>query len=362
MRILFIVKRYYSGQDLLSGFGRYGHFPIELEKRGHQIHTIALDQRRGPASPEGGSIQSLPPVAFFRSAEQLARDFQPDMIIGGGHLYMGSLGMRIARRIGCPFIFDIYDFYPSFLKRFAFMGNPWFTRLLRRADGISAASPALGEFAARFNSRTCVARNATDPPSGARLGRAVARDLFGLPQDAFIAGYVGGLAEYVMIEECLDALDSLENILPSPLIAQIGSHSRIFAPHPRMCMLGNQPRERVSRFIEACDLLLAPYRNCENRKYFNACKLSEYAVGDAVVVASRNGDWASYLPDDYPGLFNPEEPKTLRAALEMQYHKKQQAPSSPLCFWSASTATIEKLVENIAKESQKLGDHRRDQT
>lgn len=354
MRVLFLAKRYYSGQDLLSGFGRYACVPRELERQGHSVLTIAMDQRNGSVASSCPHLHSYSPLRFLRLITSTARDFQPDVIVGGGHLYMGSLGLRLARRLGCPFVFDVYDLYPSFLGRFAWFGRPWFHRLLKRSDAISAASPALVRYASLYNNRVSVVRNATDEADGPRKDKKSARRKFGLPEKTFILGYVGGVADYVMLDECTRALEMLPNGIGKPIIAQIGPLPNAVPAHHNVRFLGNRMREEVPVFIDACDILLAPYRNCPQVEFSNACKLSEYAAARAVVVASRNGDWASYLPEDYPGLFDPDKPGDLAASLQRQMSANIPARPSGICFWDSSAAAMADLLERVCGTPHRL--------
>lgn len=347
MKILFLVKRWYSGQDLLtSGFGRYGHLPQGLQQIGHEVNVIALDKGNHASickNVDGTQYQSVPITRSLSRLSSMIRQIKPDVLIVGGHLWVALLGKHLAKSFHIPWIFDVYDYYPSFLGRWAFLGQPLFNRLLRQANAISAASPALAEIIPRADIPVKVVRNATDIPQQ-RFSREESRAYFKLPSEAFIAGYLGRLANYVMVNETLAALQELPAPHPSVLFVQIGPRESRFRSFPNLHQLGNFPSADVGRFICACDLLLAPYLDCPQVRFSNACKLSEYSAWEAVVVASRNGDYASYLPENYPGLYHPNEPKSLEKAVLKQTQSPVSTQPSPVCFWSNSIEALAQLL------------------
>lgn len=351
MNILFVVKRHYSKQDLLeSGFGRYGNLPVQLAANGHEVRLVAADQRG--LKPEKTVIGGIPMTSFplrqllTHPSLAIDGDWRPDRIIAGGHLYMATIGRWMSKQTGVPWVYDLYDFYPAFAGRLAPLVTPWFHAQMRRANGISAASAATTAYAQRFNPRAATVRNAADSGIFFQQDRIAARRLLQLPGAATIVGFVGWHSPYVLLESSLEAVTALSRPDRPLLLAHMGAPSPKLSGRPQYRSLGNRAASDVSAFINACDVVLAPYANCRQVEFSNACKLSEYSACEAVVVASRNGDWNTYLDSDYIGLFDPESPGALSAALQRQLSTPQTTAPQPTCYWQAQAAALAELFQS----------------
>lgn len=348
MRILVIGKRVISGQDLTRcDFGRYCNLVAELTRRGHAVQLILLDN--APASMGPPNPNSPHPCfgwkRLYATPSQFVRRWKPEILVAGGHLHLGVLGCVLSWRFGIPWVYDVYDFYPVFLRAFHPLGDPFFRLLLTRAHGISAASPAIANYAGKLNDRVSVIRNATHADEFRKMARVKAREALGLEVGETILGFTGRVADHVMAKECLDSLQSLGRELKMSLhMAQIGPPPADPLVRARIRALGNRPVPEVASFINACDIVAVPYLNCACVKYSNACKLSECCACEAVVVASRNGDALSYFSDEYPGLFDPSDPEGLLRALRRQLLRPVPAKRSLLCFWETSADGMEALL------------------
>lgn len=323
-RILFLVKRFYSGQDLMStGFGRYGNLPAELRKLGHTVAVIALHGNAEDSREvviHGVLYRSASYLQWLADQGTALGRFDPTVVITGGHLHFGLLGWFTKHFHQVPAVYDLYDYYPAFTPRLHPIARAVFAWLIRRHDAVSVVSEALAAYARPLSPAVVVVRNATSMGSMKRVPRDQARRLLGLPSEGMLLGYCGQLSPYVLWE---DLEQALQEVAPPGLawwLVQMGPPPRAHhgRAHPHSIFLGNRSVEEVALLIQACDIMLAPYRDCPQVAYSSACKLSEYVAMEATVVASRNGDWQHFLPAGYPGLFDPADSSSLRDALRSQ--------------------------------------------
>lgn len=358
MRIAFLVKRHYTGQDLIrSGFGRYGQLPRELARAGHAVAVLALDYRgeRRPATASHGgvifrSFPATPLVPPTRAVKEAIRGYAPDIVIAGGHCNFGTYARRAIRNSHTKIVFDLYDYYPAFFP-FALrpLGKWFWDRSLRASDAVITASPALANAVAGFTRGKpgLLIRNGFDPHLFTPVDRMVARrEMFpSISPEERLVGYFGGITSQVAMKEVLTALDQLE----------AGERIRTRLIHagtppcendvPRYTALGQLAQAGVVRAMGACDVVLAPYRNTLQVRYSNACKLSEYAALGAVVVASQNGDWQAVIPPGHPGLFAPGNADSLLNALRAQLLDPQPLNPNPELTWSRQGAFLADWLE-----------------
>jgi glycosyltransferase involved in cell wall biosynthesis len=363
-RLAFIVKRHYSNQDLLKdAFGRYGNLPPQLAERGWKVTIFSVDfhgrEEALVTAPYGIPHHTfptkplLPPPTGLRQA---VRTFSPELVICGGHVHMGSLARRALGSSKIPVIFDHYDFYPAFFPRWAeaFAKTMW-RRSMAASDGFIEASPSLEELLKKNlpNRPHLVVRNGYDPalfyPRSAEPNQLRVH----LPDTPKLRtlGYFGGATDYVALPEVISALDALE--------AGSGLHTQLIhagkpipGPHsPRYQAIGSKSQEKIPALAAACDLVLAPYRNCLQVKYSNACKLAETAALRLPIVASRNGDWNSVIERDYPGLYDPEDASSLKKALERQLLKPIRLQPRPELTWSAQADRLDAWLQSLLRKA-----------
>jgi glycosyltransferase involved in cell wall biosynthesis len=96
-------------------------------------------------------------LAFQRFAAEAARvatSLKPDLVFATSTpLTVGIPGMRAARRLGCPFVFEVRDLWPELPISMGIIRNPvlkWYTRRMERniyraAERIIALSPGMKE-------------------------------------------------------------------------------------------------------------------------------------------------------------------------------------------------------------------------
>lgn len=321
MKILFVVKRHTSNQDIITtAFGRYYHLPTQLHQLGHEVAVIAINQYGGDCtSIQRGGVRfhSSP---WYRASSTLRKDlFSPDLIIAGGHLYCATVGAWFAKSLSVPLVYDLYDFYPAFTGVARPITQIWFNQQIRSAQAVTVASDALGEYGKPLNPNLHVVRNAANQLVFKKENTAKARARLQLPMTARLIGYPGGETSYTMLKSVIACFKALPQTARPIYLVHMGPASIELNRYKDVISLGNRSEQDVAALINACDIMLAPYRNVTQVKFSNACKLSEYAACQAVVVASRNGDWSFYFPNNYQGLFDPNDLGSLATAISAQF-------------------------------------------
>ena len=123
MKIVFFVKRFYTGKDLIEDrFGRLFYFPKILAEMGHECDVIALDTKNSAAidiRQDDVRFRTLTKRSFWRllSPARLCSKFglsDVDLVFSSGDSYYGYLGLRLARHLSAKAVFDIYDDYAHF--------------------------------------------------------------------------------------------------------------------------------------------------------------------------------------------------------------------------------------------------------
>lgn len=123
MNIHLLCKRYYTNKDLLNDrFGRLYHLPVQLARLGAEGSVTAIDYRNPKPesiSAAGVTFRTAPATparlpGLIPKLYRAIRATRPDILIASGDSHVGYIGLRIARRLGVRFVFDVYDYYPAF--------------------------------------------------------------------------------------------------------------------------------------------------------------------------------------------------------------------------------------------------------
>ena len=108
--------------------------------------------------------------------------FGPDVLIASGDSHIGYIGLKIARRLGIPFVFDVYDYYPAFAGNRIPGMKAMFDAAVQRADLILCASRPLLQRLSSSNSNILLIENGVDRELFAPGNMQEARTKLGLDQ------------------------------------------------------------------------------------------------------------------------------------------------------------------------------------
>ncbi len=248
-------------------------------------------------------------TSFFASAclRGLALE-RPDVVIGTSPQLLVSLaGWWIARAKRCPFVFEVRDLWPESLVAVGIGGRgSWLVQTLDRvarflycrADRIVVVTEAFKEYLVERRrvpgSKIEVIENGveTDIFTPAADGRSV-RDEIGL-NGRFVVSYIGTLGYAHGLDVVLEAARRLKNTAPEVTFLLVGEgadRERLEALRQargldNVCLVGEQPRERIPHLICASDVCLVVLRPAETFTTVLPSKMLEFlACGRPVILA-----------------------------------------------------------------------------
>jgi glycosyltransferase involved in cell wall biosynthesis len=343
MKFALLCKRYYTNKDLLKDrFGRLYHLPVQLGARGHEGCVLAVDYRSNESAAlraENVAFRSLPfrphrPIAALRRVYRRLGKFRPDIVIASGDTHLGFLGLVLARRLGVPFAFDVYDDYTAFASR-RIPGMKWlFYQVVRRADLVICANPILCARLSSSNPSACVIENGVDPALFHPMEKSMARSALGLPGDETVIGFFGSIDTNRGVDTLIEAGRRLRREIPNLRILLAGHDSlKLDFTDPGIDYRGALPQEQVPRLISACDAVVIPYHEDQQVSVSNACKIAEYLACGVPIVATRVSDHAEILAQAPQGLCRPGDPDDLARAIRLQLHAPQRVDFTEQLSW-----------------------------
>ena len=299
---------------------------VGLSQRGHQIRVIAVLDPEPAAHPFELSLARvglsvtpirLPPRAYLRERGRLSEQFlrsAPQVVHTHGYRADVQAG-SVARRLGIATISTVHGF----------TGGDWKNRLyerlqeraLRRCDAVVAVAPALVD---RLRSRGVAKerihlfRNAWSGASELSSRDQARRDL-DLPQQAWIAGWVGRLSLEKGADILLAALAEPAALSIEACVVGDGPERRSLEEHARQLGLGRRMRwsgirAEAARLFPAFDAFVL-----SSRTEGTPIALFEAMAAEVPIVATRVGGVPDVVGEDEAWLVDPEDPKAIALAL-----------------------------------------------
>jgi glycosyltransferase involved in cell wall biosynthesis len=340
MRVHFICKRYYTNKDLFKDrFGRLYHLPLELARRGACVDVAAIDYRSQNGEEfdiEGLVFRSMPatlsrlvflPFLLYRNA----RASKPDIIIASGDSHIGFIAMFIARRMGVPFVFDVYDYYPAFLGNNIPGMKTMFHFSVKGADLVLCASEPLLQRLSPLNTNGLLIMNGVDCNVFAPSDMMQSRAGLGFDPRHLLIGYFGSIDPArgpLLIQACRILRDEL----PLLHLVLAGRVTGVDLNHPWITYLGEVSQIEVPQMINACNLVAAPYAADEQINMSGACKISEYLACGKPVVATRVSAHEQIFKDA-PGSLCEPTPQSLADAIRRQVARPEVVAFSVNMSW-----------------------------
>jgi glycosyltransferase involved in cell wall biosynthesis len=327
MRILFIGKRYYTNKDALhERFGRIYQLPLHWHEAGHSVELTLLDYRGNrieSTTVDGFDVRSLPardPLSLFRLRSHVL-SFQPDAIVASSDCFIGLAALWLARGVAAKFVFDVYDDYRTFGAYRGFLGWDAFGFLARRADAVWYASRAL---AVQHPAPTAnaVVPNGVNPAEFRPIDATTARSRVGLAPDQLWVGYFGSLEQERGPEDLMAAVGLLHSQDPTIRLVVCGGGAHAELQAPWLEYRGNVPHRLIPDYINACDVVVLPYRRGPTIDMASSCKMAEYLFCQRPIVATRTPSLTSNFPRQTHELgravCEPNDPADLARAIEFQ--------------------------------------------
>ena len=342
MNIHVLCKRYYTNKDLLKDrFGRLYHLPVQLSRLGAKVTVTAIDYRNPRVfSLEAGDVTFRTAPATFGRLPRLVptlyreiRRSQPDVLIASGDSHIGYLGLRIARKLGARFVFDVYDYYPVFPGNRIPGMKAMFRNAVRHADLVLGASDPLVQRLAPANPRTILIENGVDRSFFKPGNKEEARSSLGLSTTGPIIGFFGSVAPSkgpLLIVAC----GILAESWPSLRLLLAGRVSGVDIDRPWIRYFGELEQREIPQLIAACDVVVVPLAHDPQNDLSGACKIAEYLACGKPVVATRLAGHEGIFRTTPDSICEPDPTDMARAIkTQLEYPKSTRFPEKMAWEW-----------------------------
>lgn len=357
MTLHLLCKRHYTGKDLIRDrFGRLYHLPIQLSLLGVKVGVTAIDYRHSIAERrklEGVVFRTLPvtPMRLPGSLIGLRRALRadpPDVLIASGDSHIGYLGLRLARGLGIPFGFDVYDYYPAFASNRIPGMKTLFRQATNGADLVLCASTPLMERLAPLNAARLLVENGVDRRRFAPMDRTEARSRLGIAPGIPAIGYFGSI-QPARGPLLIDACRQLRATRPNLTLLLAGPVSRVPIDEPWIRYLGKVEQESVPALIAACDLVAIPYADDAFNAMCGACKIAEYLSCGKPVVATDIAGHREIFRAAPQSLCRPDS-ADMADAIRRQLDYPQVAPFPAHLEWGAIARSLMGALRGLIPE------------
>jgi glycosyltransferase involved in cell wall biosynthesis len=317
-----------------------------LRAEGHEVRECALvPKTQGEARADGASqggvwrhlrlprrAVELMEIAYTRQGarmlERAAAEFRPDVIYERHALHCAA-GLRAARRARVPLLLEVNSPMCDEMER---LGLLRFARRARRteravlagADRVLAVTGVLRRRLIECGAdagRTLVIGNGAEPSRYGDEARAAGRALRrGLPEGAFVLGFVGYMRPWHRLDLALEAMQrpSLQRVHlmlvgEGPALPALRERATALRMYERFHTMGVVPSEQLAAHVCAFDAALIPAIN----DYASPLKLFESLAAGIVTIAPDQENLRELVRDGVDGvLFAPGDAAALADKLE----------------------------------------------
>ena len=357
MKILFLVKRFYTNKDLIEdSFGRLFHFPAILAELGHECVVFALDFDNKTATSvlkENVEFNTIPVRSLWRlpSTRELYRkmvETGADIIFTSGDSYLGYLGLLLAERMSARTVFDLYDDYAFFgTNRIPFMRTLLRTAV-RKSDLLVCASEPVARKYGAHRQDTVVIQNGVDTGIFRPEEKNRAREGAGVPAGDTVVGYFGSIHKPRGIDDLTAAIQALRAKGQDIRLLLAGrDFGEVSLSDPWIDYRGMVGQGDVVELINACDVVTIPYKDTELIRMTNACKLMEYIACRVPVVTTDVSDYGSYFPASFNCVSRPADPESLGEAIANQIRNRNVVAGERVVSWHDLAARLEENIKRL---------------
>lgn len=360
MRIAVLWKRRYMGQDVITDrYARLYELPQGLAQGGHEVLALCLNYHPGQAEsrvdvvpPPGALVwrgyQAGPWLVgglpgYWRSVLAELEAFHPALLLGGSDAPHAILTRQLARRIGIPYMLDLYDNYEAFgLGRLPGVTR-WYRRALCEAAGITAVSDLLTEYVGTLAPGVPVMtlESTIDPRRFSPRDPVAARVRLGLPAAGRLLGVSGSLHPNRGIGQVYASFTRLSAVDPGLHLVLAGDAPRRQPPprHPRLHWLGRLPHDEMPHFFSALDLALVSMIDTVFGRYAFPQKAYEIMACGTPLLTARVGALARTLAG-YPAcLYDAGSPDDLDRRIQQQLANPVM-PEIPIPSWADQSVRL----------------------
>lgn len=356
------------GKDVIRDrYARLYEIPFQLARLGHSALGICLDYHgdetgewthetaAGELSWFSGSMGRLifpGLIRHHREALIRLRRFEPDVLIGASDIPHAALTRRLARKLGRPYVIDLYDNFEGFGQA----RIPGMTALLRSAVRDASLVTTTSEPLATYvRSRYRPAGEIVAMPSTVDkavfrpLDRAACRLKLGLPEHARLIGTAGGLYRDKGVGVLYEAWRRLAADLPDLHLVLAGPHDANFSPprDSRVHYLGQLPHADTAALFSALDLGVIYIRDTSFGRYCFPQKAYEMLACRLPVVSARVGAMVHLFRDTPQCLYAADDLADLTARIREQLETRT-VPNVAIKDWEQLVSRLEPRLRGIA--------------
>ena len=367
MRIAFLCKRRYMGKDVIEDrYARLYEIPFQLAQRGHDVLGLCLSYY-GDAEGEwthrtdAGHLQwfsrSLDRtrivglLAYPSRALARLRIFAPDVIISASDIPHVVIGASLARKIGVPFVADLYDNFESFgLARIP--GAVWaYRRAVRDAALVTCTSAALADHVRQaYQARGVVTAmpSTVDKAIFHPRDRQQCRRKLGLPPDAKLVGTAGGLYADKGVGTLYEAFERVAAEDPDVHLVLAGPTSAALPPptHARVHYLGSLPHESVAELFCALDTGVIYLRDTPFGRFCFPQKAYEMLACELPVVAADVGAMGGLFGAVPACLYRPDDSADLAQKIIGQL-RRRSVPAVCIDDWAGIIGELDEQLRAL---------------
>ncbi|MBB1073983.1 glycosyltransferase [Rhodoferax sp. 4810] len=287
MKLIFLSKRRPQGRDLfIQPYGRFYYLPLELARRGHDVHLHLLSYDRSPIAQRDVEINlhitTHPALSFpwqlnsyYRTLVAYCHQQRPDWIIGCSDLWFGILAVHLARQFNTRVLIDAYDNFESYYPPIPGIRWRW-RRALRHATAMTAAGPQLADLLSHSaGGRTAAVLPMVADPEFYPQDRRRCRQYLGLPLTSPLLGYTGALDARRNVAQLFTTYQALLPHYPTLQLVMSGRLAPQIQLPANTIHLGYLPPEQVPLLLNSLDAVFVINRPTAFGHYAYPVKLCE---------------------------------------------------------------------------------------
>lgn len=348
-----------SKDVILDKYARLYEIPNQLALLGHQVNAFCLSYQSHATGTwnesneckslmwHGKSYRGLSKLALLSYPWHLLRElrkFQPDMIIAASDIPHIIIGAWCAKKLGKPFVADLYDNFESYQQARIPFFTPLFHRALDKAQLISTTSISLAD---KIRHQHPDIHNILAMPSvidkslflpGEKLA---ARQKLNLPITAKLVGTAGGLTKMKGISDLFQAWDIIKERDDDVYLVLAGP-TEANTPLPvddRVIYLGLLAHQDVVHLFQALDIGILCIPDDDFGRYCFPQKAYEMLATELTIIASAVGDMRNLLNESL--LYSPNDHKSLADRVIQQLSASEKTYVD-IPDWKQSIALFEK--------------------
>lgn len=299
---------------------------------------LTFDRVPGPVTGPPGVREWRTIEALRRGIEQVSEEWRPDIFHAHSPALCGMAGLRAARRMGLPCVYEIRAFWED-----AAVGNLTGREgsvkyRLSRALENRVVAGADAVFTICDGLRRDLVERGHDAGKIALSPNGVDLTLFGEPpaRDAALAerlaldggpviGFIGSFYDYEGLDDLIAAMPLLRERHPGARLLLVGggpmedslrAQAAASPAHDAVVFAGRVPHDEVERSYSLVDVLAYPRKKSRLTDLVTPLKPLEAMAQKRIVAASDVGGHRELITDGETGiLFAPDDPAACAAAL-----------------------------------------------